>query len=536
MKVNIVVVGGGATALSFLRSFYDEAVRSVVSQPLTIYVVEKRRFKGRGLAYDLDVPTNLLNTRAGFITPFADKPGHFFEWLGSNRAHWEDEFPLLEVSADTFVPRPLFGLYLEYMMSDLAGLFAAIGVELVQVRGEVISLELGSRDNVLATTDAGLRITADHAVLCCGNLQSREYSALEAYSGFFASPYPIGRLTRNARSKASVAILGARLSAIDVALGLANGGFEGVMTMFSRSGYFPSVRGTQGRYTPSIMTLERLQQQFEGHGPIRLPLVIDWMMQELIAAGSPAIDVAKLPPPAPLDVVAFFESEIAAAAAPRPWQAVLYATNSVIDYLWQVLHDDDRAMFMSRYSAAWMSYRVSIPVENASRLVNLAKSGRLSFRTGAASVLPETRGGFTIATKTARDNDVSEHFDMVVGAFGTPRDAAQIDSPLIHALLTSRLACAHRHGGLVVDPATSALVNAYGEASHQVSVLGELTSGVHFFTSVLEINARHAARLAKRVCAQTARRSERMPISLSPAPSLSPPVASYGDHPTAPLQ
>ncbi|SBW16151.1 hypothetical protein BR10RB9215_C20821 [Brucella sp. 10RB9215] len=134
MKYTIVVVGGGATSLSFLRSFYDEYARAMASQPLTIYVVEKRRFKGRGLAYDLDVSTNLLNTRAGFITPFADKPGHFYEWLSSNRGSWEDEFPSLDISADTFVPRPLFGLYLEYMMSDMAGMFAAIGVELMQVR------------------------------------------------------------------------------------------------------------------------------------------------------------------------------------------------------------------------------------------------------------------------------------------------------------------------------------------------------------------------------------------------------------------
>lgn len=531
----LVVVGGGATALSLLGSFYSECKRALVASPLTIYVVEKRRFKGRGLAYDLDVPTNLLNTRAGFITPFVDKPGHFYEWLSSNRGSWEDEFPSLDVSADTFVPRPLFGLYLEYMMSDLAGMFAAIGVNLVQVRGEVISIDKGAREAIFVSTDTGLRIKADHVAMCCGNLQSKEHSALEAHAGFHATPYPIGRLASSARSKASVAILGARLSAIDVALGLVGRGFEGQMTMYSRSGYFPSVRGTQGRYIPSIMTLERLRHQFERHGPIRLPLVIDWMMQELTAAGSAIIDVETLPPAAPLDVVAFFEREIAAAAKPRPWQAVLYATNSVIDYLWQILHDDDRVTFMNRYAAAWMSYRVSIPAENAARLVDLAKRGRLLFRRGATSVAPEPQGGFSVTMTAGANAGSIEHFDMVVGAFGTPRNAAQLDSRLIQSILNSGLAEAHRHGGLVVDPENSALIDKFGNTSEQISVLGELTSGAHFFTSVLEINARHAARLAKRIFAQVARVAEPT-ITLPQAVPLNLPVGSNGESWPAPLQ
>jgi uncharacterized NAD(P)/FAD-binding protein YdhS len=524
MKYTIVVVGSGATALSLLRSFYDECMRSLVSKPLTIYVVERRRYKGRGLAYDVDVSTNLLNTRAGFITPFIDKPGHFYEWLASNRELWEDEFPNLEISVDTFVPRSLFGLYLEYMMSDLAGMFAAIGVELVQVRGEVTSLDKDPRGKVNLITDSGLKITADHVAMCCGNLQSKEYSALETHAGFHPTPYPIGRLARTARSKASVAILGARLSAIDAALGLVGCGFQGQITLYSRSGYFPSVRGTQGRYTPSILTLNRLRRHFERHGPIRLPLVLKWMVQELEIAGCPVVNIERLPPAAPVDVIAFLENEIAAAASPRPWQAVLYATNSVIDYLWQILHDDDRATFMSRYAAAWMSYRVSIPTENASRLVELARQGRLLFRRGPASVAPVAGGGFSITNNRGADSCSVENFDMVVAAFGTPRDAKQLNSILIQSILKSGLAQAHRYGGLVVDPGTNALIDSFGSSSDHILVLGELTSGVHFFTSVLEVNARHAARLAKRIFAQTTHGAS-TPISL---PALVPPSLPLG--------
>lgn len=107
----LVIIGAGATTVSLLDSLVDRLDMAIKAQ-VTIYVLEKRAYRGRGLAYDVDLPSNLLNTRAGYITPFSDKPGHFFDWIINNRLAWEDDFPGLEVKADTFVPRPLFGLYL----------------------------------------------------------------------------------------------------------------------------------------------------------------------------------------------------------------------------------------------------------------------------------------------------------------------------------------------------------------------------------------------------------------------------------------
>lgn len=414
------------------------------------------------------------------------------------------------------------------LMSDLAGQFAAVGVELVHVRGEAVDIRRPDGGRVQVVTDVGLTVEADHIVLCCGNLQSREYSGFETTQGFYANPYPIRRLARAATSKSSVAIWGARLSAIDVALGLAGSGFRGSMTMFSRSGYFPSVRGTQGRYVPTILTEDRLRAHHEKYGAIRLAQVLEWTMEELALAGSPTPALSQLPPPPPGDVAEFFEKEIAAACSDRPWQAVLYATNTVIDYLWQILHEDDRAEFMERYAASWMSYRVSIPAENAARILELSRSGQLAFRSGAAQIEAQSDGIFRVTTKRDRNVGCADSFDMVVGAFGTPRNAALLDSRLVQSLLVSGFARAHRHGGVEVDPLTGALIDQGGRICGDVSALGELTSGVHFFTSVLEINARHAARMAKRVL-QAPRA-----LKHDPALAFASPFASVAA--TAPLQ
>jgi hypothetical protein len=214
----------------------------------------------------------------------------------------------------------------------------------------------------------------------------------------------------------------------------------------SRTGFLPTVRGTQARYPPTILTRERVEAHVAQHGCVRLEEFVAWTRQEMAAAGEVAadLDLNNLQPPT--DIAQFLEREIELAARPRVWQAVLYSTNNVIDLVWSAMPDADRAQFWPHVSA-WMAYRVSIPVE---------------------------------------------HYGAVVVATGTPRDARQLDSDLIQNILAYGLGRAHPYGGLIIDPASGSLVNSAGRKDPRITALGELTSGTFFFTSVLEIIARHA--------------------------------------------
>ncbi len=492
----IVIVGCGATSISLLGSLARTLQMDRASK-LTIYIVEKRRLRGRGLAYDADAISNLLNTRAGFITPFADRPGHFFQWLSANRAAWKNDFPDLTVEPESFVPRPLFGLYMEYVASDLTGELAQCGVYVIHVRAEVTDLEHNVDGSLTVITNTSLTIKADYVVLCCGNIESREYSDFERHPGFYASPYPVRKLTRTIGKGSSVAVLGARLSAIDAVLGLIAAGHKGPLTMFSRSGYFPSVRGSQGRYVPKLLTLERIQSYVGQHGRLKLSVLVNWAAEEIALAGGSA-DLTALPPAPPTDPLAFFESEIAAAAEPRPWQAVLYATNAFIDYAWQALDDNDRKKFLSLYQSAWMSYRVSIPVENARRLVEAARKGQLSFSSGHPLVLRKADGRFAIRLGEADGCEI-KRYNAVVCVFGSPRDLEHLDSMLVRNLVAKAIGCANRYGGLDTDPDSGRIKGPKGHIVPNLYAIGELTSGTNFFTSALEINARHAQRCARHI-------------------------------------
>lgn len=501
MEQVVVFVGGGATTVSWCHHLIEAAKAAEPNAgALVIYVIEQRGRFGRGLAYDRDTSGNLMNTRAGTLSPFADSPGHFYRWLMDNKKLWQDQFPELVVDKTTFVPRPLFGLYLERMMSELGHECARLGGELLTIKAEVTDIDRTLGGKFVVKTDMSLAVQADHVVLACGNLPAKADGSLASVPSYFSSPYPIRSVAGRIDKHASVGVLGARLSAIDTVLGLAASGHEGPMTLFSRSGYLPAVRGIQAPHKLQFLTREAIDAKVRAHGRLTLQDLLGFFRREMELAGAPVALPEQLTLPTPSDPIAFFESEIEAARSPRPWQAVLYATNTLIDYVWRRLGESDRTIVMRDFFSAWMSYRVSIPADNAEKILSLLKSGRLNVVTGGNRVEPLADGGFQIVV-TRDGGDVIHRLDTVIAATGTPRDVRNLASPLLTRLLAKGLARPHRFGGIEVDPDSGGVIGAHGALVPRLLAAGELTSGTHFFTSVLEVNARLASLQAQAIIA-----------------------------------
>lgn len=502
----ITVIGGGASSVSFIYALLNGLGRHGCHSDVSLFLIDKQSQCGRGLAYSDDCSTNILNTRAEFISPFPDQSGHFYRWLLANREIWEDDFPGIELCPQAFLPRPLFGLYLAHMIQFLVKKAVELGCQLILVHDEVLNLSFSHDRRVVVSTKGNLSFPSDHVVLSCGNARSLEYRYLAAAEGFFSSPYPIKRTCRLIQKQASVAIVGSRLSAIDAVIGLTANGHEGPITLHSRTGALPSVRGTQGRYQPTILTPETVRSCISRTGVVRLEDVLRWMTQELALEGKP-IRMADWPTKCfQRPAVEFLEAEIAAAHHPRFWQSVLYSTNAVLDLIWPAMPDEDKKMFLE-YSSWWMAYRVSIPMENALKVKSLIETGKLSIIKGEIEAI-QYNGRFILEVANQSDNSCYD-YDSVVVATGTPRDVSKFDNPLVQNMLQQGTGCADPFGGVKVSAESGGLINNLGHVDDRITVLGELTSGAFFFTSALEINARHSARRAEYVLARLALTSDR---------------------------
>jgi len=486
----ITIVGGGATSLAFLYN-YIASVPADGHRETTVYLVEKRGVFGPGAAYARDVSSNILNTKTGFITPFHDRPGDFYNWLRENEWAWRRHFPAFDLHPDSYAPRPLFGMYLQAKMAWVVKHALTANVRIIQVDAEVIDIAMVG-NSCVARTNCSLTLTSDHVFLACGTLPAKPDAFAGEAGRILPSPYPVAELPHKIAPDAHVGIVGARLSCIDAVIGLVESGHRGRIAIHSRSGYFPCVRGTQGRIVPKFLEQGNLEKLVREKGRLRLTDIVALVQQEIAHASGGELprDMA-LPPAPPRDLAAYLAQEIELARAPRPWQAVLYSTNAIIDQLWLALRDSEKAMFLSDYFSAFMSYRVSIPTENATKLLRYLKSGQLTFHAGDFTIEADADGKPVIRM----GGQSTLEYDYLINATGSPRSTQRLESTLLSNLLLRGMAVEHPLGGIAVDRHSYEVVGR-SAGKGRLHAMGELTTGTFFFTSALDINARHARNCA----------------------------------------
>ncbi|MDD4965755.1 hypothetical protein [Halothiobacillus sp.] len=189
---------------------------------------------------------------------------------------------------------------------------------------------------------------------------------------------------------------------------------------------------------------------------------------------------------------------------PRAWQAVLYATNPVVHELWHLLGQSDRKQFKEKYLSAFLSSRVSIPLENAEKLLSYLESGQLEFIVGCDHVTKDSDGR-VLVEHTEPSGKQTHSYAFGIWATGFPQNLENSGSSLLTSMLLNGDITRHPDGGITVDRRTYQVIRSDSSADSQIFAVGEITSGQFFFTSVLDIICRHA-----KLCAESFHKIVRM--------------------------
>ena len=147
-RAHLAVIGGGfcAADLAVLLA------RRGALAALDLTVIDPGRAVGRGVAYEAHADA-LLNVPAARMSMIPEEPGHFLAW-----ARRRDP----AVAAEDFLPRALYGAYIEETLAREAG--GAVGV--VKRRAmDVAQTESGWE----VALEGGGRVAADAVVLATGN-------------------------------------------------------------------------------------------------------------------------------------------------------------------------------------------------------------------------------------------------------------------------------------------------------------------------------------------------------------------------------
>ena len=433
--------------------------------PLKIVLIERAGSFGPGVAYGTADPGHLLNVSAGAMSAWADDSSHLLRWLDLNRGAVADLLPQ-RVDASTFIPRKVYGLYLQSILEQAVAQADGL-VSLQRVVGEVVDLEpLPSAEGSEARryrlrVEAGGTIEANQVVLAWGN------------SGLLPPMEPLRALrhgwaaeaTTELDPEASVALLGTGLTMVDMVVSLCRQGHRGPIVALSRRGLRPNSH-----------------RSVEPIGP--------WL--DLDAAPTTVLGLWRL----------VRRKVKEAERQGSDWRAVIDGLRPITAQLWQRLDRAERRRFLRHAAVVWDVHRHRIAPDLHQALQELIQNGQLTIA-AARLTHTETRNGrqrLQIRRRGAGTTDTLI-VDRLIQCTGVPLDYSRADQPLLNSLRQRLLLQPDPLGLGALCSERGELIDANGQVQTGLYTLGSPRKGQLWETIAVPELRVQVSNLAALLCA-----------------------------------
>ncbi|MDZ8090496.1 MAG: FAD/NAD(P)-binding protein [Nostoc sp. DedQUE05] len=472
----IAIVGGG-----FSGSLVATHLLKTASQPLTIKLIERSDQIGKGIAYSTDTNCHLLNVSAGNMSAFAHDPGHLLRWLQHNRNELTVFFSE-EVNASTFIPRKVYGLYIQSVLAE-AEATAPSDVRLERFTDEVVGVQPEEKGAMISLR-SGRCFAADRVVLALGNSPSAPPAIQNANSNddYLRNAWSADALA-DLDADAPVLLIGTGLTMVDMVLSLSDRQHRGKIYAVSRRGLFPLKHQAAQPY-PCFLTLENSPKSVRG-----------WL-RRLRA-----------------------EVEIAATQG-YDWRAVIDSLRPINQKIWQKLPTEEQQRFLRHLTPYWDVHRHRIAPRVADVVTEMLDSGQLTIAAGRIreyQALPDSVAVTVCQRKTQTNNIL--HVHRVVNCTGVAADYRRSPHPLITDLRSQKLIRPNTIGlGLDTDT-HGALYAADGNVSTLFYTLGTPRKGDLWETIAVPELRGQAQELSKTLL-------QSLPVRARPIPTM--PLLSDG--------
>lgn len=495
------IVGGGLTATSALCQTVDRLARLYdagrsLSRKLSILVFEKKDVFGPGLPHSEQVvlPFHITNMRAEDMSVRADQPGDFDVWVKAHPEVIQALPPDPAAGPDNAVvsghhyPRAVMGKYLNHRFYEAVETARGLGisVELCADR-EVVDLYPDGRQLHIVTGGAnGGTYEADSVLLATGH-----WFETSGTGSFVPSPWPASRLLKTIPGGQEVGVLGSSLSAVEVVLTLtsdgcftrnASGGLTYMpaeaparITLLSRNGLLPRVRGRIGRRANLHLTCVNLRRLINEHpGAVMLSSVFDLLDRELEAAYGAPVDWKALLNPRGGAAQTLRQDIHHARNGDGPegellWQTVLVEIFPAVRELYLNLALAERERFDRHFNTLFFMHAATQPVVNAEKMLALIDAGVVSIvKLGETYQFKNNgkSGPFEFIYTDPAGGLQQDTFPYVVNACGQPRSVESDTAPLTRNLLQRGLiqtgesseTHVYKTGSIVIDPQTHLVI------------------------------------------------------------------------------
>jgi uncharacterized NAD(P)/FAD-binding protein YdhS len=451
MRNTLVIVGAGfcgtVLAANLLRRPPPDAT--------DIVLIERGSAMGRGVAYAVREFPYLLNVPAARLSADSRDPMQFLRFA---RRHLPD------ADGEDFLPRPLYGDYLQDMLSE-AERAASAHVRLLRIFDEVRHVTRCDGDKPLTAefTDRPA-IMADRVILALGNPPPPLLPWAEAVRDHQAYRHDPWELPKTLAAKDSILIVGNGLTMADTALALTQDTMRApVLHTISRRGL---VSLPQTTFHPTAV---------RGDG------------EALLACADS------------LRRVLAMTRELTREVENRggDWREVVTFVRHLAPALWRRLPLAEQRRFVRHLQAHWDIHRHRLPPQWGARIASLRRNGQLRVNAGRIDSVTAAgeqlrvswrpRGSGSTATLTV---------DLVVNATGPDYALKRGAVPLLNSL---------RAAGLVSEDALNlglrtarygACIDSQGRSSEHLYYLGPMLRADHWEATAATELRDHAERLA----------------------------------------
>ncbi|MGI9537320.1 MAG: FAD/NAD(P)-binding protein [Desulfocapsaceae bacterium] len=508
MSYRFAIIGGGLTATSMLCQLVeelelmgDEGRR--LGPLLAIDIFEKHAVLGPGLPHNADyvLPFHITNMCAKDMTARISRPNDFQEWVERNQGVMFQRFDYQNVDFSAaeggdescaHYPREVMGEYLKRQIDEAAAKAKDLSIKIdIWTNCEVVDLwpeesgyYLTAKENTTVRNTAG---PFDGVLLATGH-----WFESNLQENYFSSPWPASKLLAAIPPGAEVGVIGSSLSAVETALTLTSEGqfcrsafgrlsyvkpdVPRKLTLFSRQGLLPRVRGRIGSRQNRYFTCERLRRLMDDRpNQLTLSELFHLLDHELSAAYENTIDWQQIVEPGgtPAQIL---EQDINRALkgdgieGELIWQTVLVQIFPVVRELYLSLSASERQRFDRDFTTLFFAHAATQPAINAEKLLALMEGGIVEvvkLRRDYRFTCNESTGGFEVHYTGPDGNELCNTFPYCVDARGQPRSVETDSSELTRRMLKRRLIqleempqgrsdsnIGNKTGSILIDPTT----------------------------------------------------------------------------------
>lgn len=421
----IAIIGGG-----FSGSILAVHLLRRCEKGDLVYLVEKSERFGPGLAYATGNASHMLNVRAGNMSAFPEEPSQFVDWL---KAHGELLPPETAIDENTFVPRGVYGSYIQSLIAEaLKG--ADDSAMLSLIPDEAIGMKPQEKGYAVELL-SGRPLKVDAVVLALGNQPPD--TSLAGYFGNPWDPEAVGYIP----PKAAVMILGTGLTMIDTVLSLRERGHNGPIFAFSRRGLLPRQHRAVRALPPAALD--------------------EWQGKSLSALLRQA------------------RTRIAALKAEgQDWRALIDSLRGITQPLWKGLSLADKQRFLRHLRPWWDVHRHRCAPQVWREIETALDSGQLLVRSARINAMKPSRVGIEVRyTRRGSQMENTLNVNRVINCSGPSRGYATTRDPLARALLDQGLMRPDELDlGVDVD-AHGAVIDAQGQPANGLFAIGPMTQG-----------------------------------------------------------